>query len=63
MVLDTPGSRTNRKIAATGRAISPGSATPKYSLKIDSPLNKVEVNCKYLSYQSYNFHCLIVLDH
>ncbi|ODN00144.1 Apolipophorin, partial [Orchesella cincta] len=45
-VLDTPGSRTNRKVQAQARAVGPSSATPQYSLKIESPLNNIEVNYK-----------------
>ncbi|CAL8089591.1 unnamed protein product [Orchesella dallaii] len=45
-VLDTPGSRTNRKVQAQARAVGPSSATPQYSLKIESPINIIEVNYK-----------------
>lgn len=43
MLLDTPGSRVNRKIAASFKGTNYKTATPEYQLKVESPWKKLDV--------------------
>lgn len=44
--MDTPGSRTNRKVSASLKATQYKSTTPEYVFKLDSPWTKLDVDYK-----------------
>lgn len=46
VLLDTPGSRTNRKISANLEGLNYKSNNPEYTFKLDAPWNKLNVEYK-----------------